>query len=85
MWWRFSAGAVLGLPLSIAIIGLLTRLAPGGWSHLIVPALLLFAPLWVGIMAGSTLFRSTAKAWSLLLALNLLVYLLLWGTRHALA
>ncbi len=85
MWARFSAGAVLGLPLAFLSTGLASHLWVGGWDQVIVPVLLLFMPVWVGIMAGSVMFRSAKRAWLILAGLNVLTMLLLWGARHALA
>jgi hypothetical protein len=85
MWARFSAGAVLGLPLAFLSTGLVSFLWPTGWDRVIVPVLLLSVPMWVGIMAGSVMFRSARRAWLILAGLNVLTVLLLWGARHALA
>ena len=84
MWYRFAAGASLGLPLSIALVGLFARTWPGGWAGAIIPCVLIFFPLWTLIMILSARVQRLATAWGSLAALNGVAYLVLWSTRHAL-
>lgn len=84
MWFRFAAGAVLGFPLSVALVGLFARAWPGGWSGAIIPSVLLFFPLWTAVMILSARVKRLSMAWGSLAALNVLAYVLIWSTRNAL-
>ncbi len=82
MLGRCAAGVILGLPLSIAVIGTVILAWPGSSEGVIVPMLVLFFPLWIGVMAVAFLFRSGLRAWSWLGAGNLAAFALLWLVRH---
>ncbi|WP_426399376.1 hypothetical protein ACN9M1_24055 [Ralstonia sp. R-29] len=75
---KWLAGVVLGLPLSVALCTLAIVWLPGGWESGVIGALLACLPLWVVIISGSTLFRTSARAWSVLAAGNALSYCVLW-------
>jgi hypothetical protein len=66
MWGKSTAAALLGLPLSVALIGLVALLWPGQSNQLVLPWLLMVFPIWIGIMAGTFLFRSGKQAWLIL-------------------
>jgi hypothetical protein len=66
MWGKSTAVALLGLPLSVGLIGLLALLWPGQNNQLVLPWLLMVFPLWIGIMAATFLFRSGKQAWLVL-------------------
>ncbi len=66
MWGNSTAAALLGLPLSVGLIGLLALLWPGQNNQLVLPWLLMVFPVWIGIMAGTFLFRSGKQAWFIL-------------------
>lgn len=57
------AAALLGLPLTTAVIGLLTLSWPGRPEIITLPWLLLSFPLWIGIMSLCFVARSGARAW----------------------
>ena len=75
---KWLAGVVLGLPLSIALCTLAIVWLPGGWESGVIGALLACLPLWVVIISGSTLFPTSARAWTMLAAGNALSYSVLW-------
>ena len=66
MWGKSTAAALLGLPLSVGLIGLLALLWPGQHNQQVLPWLLMVFPVWIGIMAGTFLFRSGKQAWLIL-------------------
>lgn len=74
---RATAGALLGFPLSGLLLALALALSPAQGQGWVIPALILFFPLWVAVMAGSFLFRNGARAWLVLGSANLLVFGLL--------
>jgi hypothetical protein len=80
---RCLAGAVLGFPLAAWLLALFLHWLPGHGQDWLIPVLLLFFPLWVGVMAGSYMFRNGARAWLALGAANGAVFTLLWLSRHA--
>jgi len=79
---RCLAGTVLGFPLAGWLLALFLYGLPGHGKAWVIPVLLLFFPLWVGIMAGSYMFRSGARAWWSLCAANSVAFALLWLSRH---
>jgi hypothetical protein len=80
---RCLAGTLLGFPLAALLLALLLQLLPGDGAAFLVPALILFFPLWTGLMAGAYLFRSGRRAWLVLGMANTLAFLALWAGRHA--
>ena len=72
------AAVLFGLPLTIALIGILALLFPGEAQRAVMPWLLFTFPLWVLIMALMYLSRSNKKLWLLLTMLAVLSYSLLW-------
>ena len=83
MMARCLAGTLLGFPLAAALIALLLRLLPHGGAAFLIPALTLFFPLWIGLMAGTYMFRSGARAWMVLGIANAAAFIVLWATRSA--
>ena len=81
MGTRWLAGALLGLPLAIALCTLGLLWLPGGWEGGVVIALMLSVVLWVAIICLSLLFASGRAAWLWLIAANLICFGLLWGVR----
>ena len=49
MPYRFVIVLVAALPLSIASCAAFAMMLPGGWRHSAVGAMVLAAPLWIGI------------------------------------
>ncbi|WP_329740998.1 hypothetical protein [Dyella sp. A6] len=63
MWARASAGVVPGFFLVTAVIGLVDWLLPGPWQSALVPSVLAFCPLWVGVICASLQFAGGRQAW----------------------
>lgn len=74
MWTKFSAAVLLGLPLSVGLIGLLALLMPGPDQQLTLPWLLMTFPLWVAVMALAFLFRNGKRSWLVLGSLTILCF-----------
>jgi hypothetical protein len=81
MGTKWLAGAVLGLPLSIALCTLAIQWLPGGWESGIIGALLVCLPLWAVIISVSVLFSSSSRAWTVLAAADALSLGVLWLPR----
>lgn len=80
---RCLAGILLGFPLAAALLSLLLHMLPHGGTDYLIPALILFFPLWIALMTGAYLFRSVSRAWLTLGAANALAFGALWLGRHA--
>ncbi|MBN8922009.1 MAG: hypothetical protein BGP10_13880 [Rhodanobacter sp. 68-29] len=63
MWARASAGVVPGFFLSAALTGLVGWLLPGPWQSVLVPCVLAFFPVWIGVVCASLQFASGKQAW----------------------
>lgn len=63
MWAKSLAAALLGLPLTVGIIGLIVLLWPGELTRITLPWLLMAFPLWIGVMSLAFLSRSGGRAW----------------------
>lgn len=63
MWAKALAAALLGLPLTAAVIGLLALSWPGQPERVTLPWLLLAFPLWIGLMSLAFAARSGVRAW----------------------
>jgi hypothetical protein len=81
MGTKWLAGAVLGLPLSIALCTLAIVWLPGGWESGVISALLFCLPLWAVIISLSVLFPTSARAWAVLAAANAVSFGVLWLPR----
>ena len=81
MGTKWLAGALLGLPLALALCTLAILWLPGGWERGVVVAILLCLPVWVAIISLSLLFGSSRAAWLWLAAANLACFGLLWALR----
>ncbi|MGN6094487.1 hypothetical protein HBF26_06890 [Luteibacter jiangsuensis] len=77
------AGVLLGLPLSMALVSLAIWLWPHSES-VVIPMLVLFFPVWIGIMAATFLFRSGPRAWAWLAAANAGAFAALFLAKHML-
>ena len=75
---RASAGVVAGFFLAAAVIGLISWSLPGAWESTIVPGLLAFFPLWIGVICAAMRFNTGRQAWTWLGALALSGLGLLW-------
>ena len=72
------AALLFGLPLTIALIGILALLFPGSEQQAVLPWLLFTFPVWILLMALMYLSRSNKQLWLILAVLILLSYSLLW-------
>ena len=81
MGTKWLAGAVLGLPVSIALCTLAIVWLPGGWESGVIGALLFCLPLWAVIISLSVLFPTSARAWAVLAAANAVSFGVLWLPR----
>jgi len=81
MWGKSLAAALLGLPLTVAVIGLIALLWPGDPVHTTLPWLLLSFPLWIAVMACAFLFRSGLRAWLWLGGATLLCFALVHAVK----
>lgn len=78
MWGRASAGVLPGFFVAAALLGLVCWTLPGSWEQTLVPGLIAFFPIWIGVICASFLFPSGKRAWGWLTALALLGLGLLW-------
>lgn len=63
MLGKSLAAALLGLPLTIGIIGLVVLLWPGELTRITLLWLLLAFPVWIGVMSLAFLASSAVRAW----------------------
>jgi len=78
MWTRVAAGVVPGFFLAAGVLGLACWSLPGPWQATIVPGLVAFPPLWVGLVCVSLRFANGVRAWAWLSGLAVLALGLLW-------
>lgn len=81
MGTKWLAGALLGLPLAMALCTLGILWLPGGWEGGVVVAVLACLPLWVAIISLSLLFGTSRAAWLWLAGANLICFGTLWALR----
>ena len=79
---RCIAGAVLGFPLAAVLLRLLLLALGNTGSAWVIPALILFFPLWTALMIGAFAFRSAPRAWVALGGANAVAFLALWMAQH---
>ncbi|MGB3268631.1 MAG: hypothetical protein WBA65_01610 [Rhodanobacter sp.] len=60
---RYLTAAVLGLPLSVGLIGLVALAWPGDQRVTTLPGVMMAFPVWIGVMALAFAFRSALRAW----------------------
>lgn len=78
---RCLAGTLLGFPLAALLLALLLHLLPGHGEAVMIPALILFFPLWTAFMAGAYMFRNGVRAWLVMGGANIVVFAALWLMR----
>ncbi|MET0506463.1 MAG: hypothetical protein ABWZ85_14170 [Luteibacter sp.] len=78
------AGVLLGLPLALALISVTIWIWPGSSEAVTLPVMMAFFPLWIGIMGGTYMFRSGARAWIWLAIANGAAFAALWAAKHTL-
>lgn len=79
---RCIAGAVLGFPLAAVLLRLLLLSLGDSGSVWLIPALILFFPLWTALMIVAYAFRSAPRAWIVLGSANAVAFLALWVAQH---
>jgi uncharacterized membrane protein len=80
---RCLAGVLLGFPLAAAGLSLLLHTLPNDGAGWLIPALILFFPLWMALMIGAYAFRNASRAWLTLGGANAVAFLTLWLAGHA--
>lgn len=60
---RCLAGVLLGFPLAAWLLRLALNALPRQGADWIIPALILFVPLWIALIATAFAFRSATRAW----------------------
>ncbi len=80
---RCLAGTLLGFPLAAVLLRLSLRALPNDGADWLIPALIVFFPLWMTLMIGAYAFRNAARAWFTLGSANVVAYAMLWMTHHA--
>ncbi|RZT42312.1 hypothetical protein [Cupriavidus agavae] len=78
---KWLAGALLGLPLAIALCTLGILWLPGGWEGGVIIGVTLSFVLWVAIISLSLLFETSLAAWLWLIGGNVICYGILWTVR----
>lgn len=82
MMARCLAGTLLGFPLTAFLLALLLQWLPQNGAAYVIPALILFFPLWMAFMIGAYAFRSGRRAWLVLSLANAVAFGALWLSRH---
>ena len=80
---RCLAGTLLGFPLAAIVLSLSLHALPRDGDGYVIPALILFFPLWIAFMTGAYALRSGTRAWLMLGTANAVGFLALWLSRHA--
>lgn len=78
MWARAFAGIVPGFLLSAGLVGLVTWGLPGAWQSTLVPGIIAFFVVWMGVMAAAFQFANGKRAWAWLGGLAALSLGALW-------
>lgn len=78
---RCLAGTLLGFPLAGLLLALFLHVLPGHGEAFLIPALILFFPLWTAFMAGAYMFRNGLRAWLVMGGANAAVFATLWLLR----
>lgn len=78
---RCLAGTLLGFPLAALLLALSLYVLPNHGDAFLIPALILFFPLWTAFMAGAYMFRNGLRAWLVMGTANVAVFAVLWLLR----
>jgi hypothetical protein len=78
---KLCSAVVLSLPLSVALAGAFAWAMPGGWHRSAILSMVLFFPLWIGILCGAFALPTTRRAVAVLGAGNLAAFALLYAAR----
>jgi hypothetical protein len=76
---RYLAAILLGLPLTVGLIGLAALSWPGDQTVTTLPWVMMAFPVWVTVMALAFVFKSGLRAWLWLGGATLLSFALLYG------
>lgn len=63
MWAKSLAAALLGLPLTVGLIGLIALAWPGSLEIKTLPWLLMFFPTWILVMSFPFQCKTGLRAW----------------------
>lgn len=78
---RSWAAALLGLPLTIGLVGLIALAWPGRQEITALPWMLMVFPVWIGVMSLAFVFSSGRRAWLWLGGATLFCFALLHGLK----
>jgi hypothetical protein len=81
---RILGGIFLGLPLALALSGIVALVGPGKIDDGYLAIVYLVPVLWLLILAANIGFASNRRSWTVLIAANLLGFAALAALRHAL-
>jgi hypothetical protein len=81
MWARYLAAAVLGLPLSVGLIGLVALAWPGNQEVTTLPGVMMAFPMWIAVMVLAFVFRNALRAWLWLGGATVVCFGLLYGLK----
>lgn len=79
MWARYLAAALLGLPLSVGLIGLIALAWPGDQQVTTLPWVMMAFPVWISMMTLAFVFKSALRAWLWLGSATVASFALLYG------
>jgi hypothetical protein len=76
---RCLAGILLGFPLAALLLRLILRALPNDGMGWLVPALILFFPLWLTLVTTAFAYRRTWHAWAALGCANVAAFAMVWA------
>ncbi|SFR71935.1 Protein of unknown function [Mitsuaria sp. PDC51] len=81
MWARSLAAGLLGLPLTVGVVGLAALLWPGPLRDHTLVLLVCACPIWVGALALPFQLRSATRAWIVMTAITALCFAAIHGLK----
>jgi hypothetical protein len=81
---RIAGGVLLGLPLALALSGIVALIGPGKIEDRYLLIVYLVPVLWIVILAGNFAFAENRRSWLALIAGNVLGFAALIALRIAL-
>lgn len=81
MWARSLAAGLLGLPLTVGVVGLAALLWPGPLRDHALVLLVCACPVWVGALALPFQPRSATRAWIVMAAITALCFAAIHGLK----
>ncbi|PIM50475.1 hypothetical protein CS062_24820 [Roseateles chitinivorans] len=81
MWGKSVAAGLLGLPMTVGVMGLLTLLWPGPLRANALALLICAFPVWVAALALPFQLRSAARAWIVMTAITALCFAAIHGLK----